>query len=278
MNKQEKLNKDIKLYFIDLDGTALDTKEDLKLALSKENLGAIKAARSKGIEVIVSTGRMGKGAQRYLDVVGGAYSVQSNGALIKDAKGNTVRELKLSIRQVLLLHSIAAKYNLVFKLDDGLEGYGATTWFLRYITNKFHFNPVPGYFFEMHKERYKMVFWGKLSKSKMEKIRKEMLKVVPEIEAVTSAGGFTIEATAKGATKGEGNKFVANKLGVLPENTAHVGDSMNDSTTVGLMGQLIVMQNGDRKLKALSPYRGPSYKKAGLAKVLNGDYKKIEKK
>lgn len=52
-----KIKKNIKLFFIDLDGTTLDNKKGINHVMSLENLKAIKEAKQDGKKIIVSTGR-----------------------------------------------------------------------------------------------------------------------------------------------------------------------------------------------------------------------------
>lgn len=128
----------------------------------------------------------------------------------------------------------------------------------------------------MHKEHTKFVLWGKTRKN-MNKLLEELKLILPNATLVTSAHGFTIEITHIDATKGKGNEFIAkNYLKIPKENTMHIGDTMNDSTAVGHVGILVALDNAVKELKVLTPYRGPSYKKGGVAKVLNGEYKKVD--
>lgn len=274
------MNDGIKAFFIDLDGTTFDTKtKDGQHWISDINLDAIKKVRSEGKHVFISTGRLGVNVRKYFDLVGGDYLIAGNGAQIIDKKGKVLVEHKLTVQQVLKIFAILQNNNMVMKLDDGWEGYGAFTWFQRSMCQKFGFKPIPGYHFEMHKDRYKIVTWGKLTPGAVEKVRQQLLAEIEGIEAVTSAHGMTIEITHKSATKGIAARHISEfLLGIKASEAAHVGDSMNDSTVVGQIGRLIVMKNGHSELKKLSPYITAPAKKHGLAKALLGDYKKIEKK
>lgn len=273
------MNKDIKLFFIDLDGTTLDTHTvDGQHWISDANIEAIKAARAEGKYVIISTGRIGANVKKYYDLVGGEYVIAGNGAQITNAKGKAVCENKMSVQQVLKVMEVLQKNNMVMKVDDDWNGYGATTAIQKYISKKFGFKPVDGFTFEMHKERYKIVSWGKVSKGRIQKVKAELEATVKDLSVVTSANGWTLEISHANATKGKGAEWVAEKLGIPKKHTAHIGDTMNDSTAVGHVGRLIVMANGDKELKKLSTFHGPSYKNAGLAKVLKGEYKNITKK
>lgn len=269
------LNKNIKIFFIDLDGTFLDTHKDGAHWMSDENLNAVKEMRKKGVEVVISTGRQGLQSKRYLDHIEHDYAVTGNGSIVLK-QGKIVKEVLMTLRQSLLITDFAKKHGLSMKLDDSRIGYGTFKASARYFTSKMGFTPVPHFNFEMHKQYHKIVLWGK-SKSKMDKLRKLLVEEVADVSMVTSANGWTLEVSHKDATKGTGNLFVAQQLGITEKkHMAHIGDSMNDSTVVGHM-RLIAMKNSDKKLLRLTRFVGPSYKRAGVAKILRGEYKKLEK-
>lgn len=273
------INKDIKIFFIDLDGTTLDTKKGIHHWISDKNLQAIKDMQDQGKHVVISTGRMGDDLKLYMDLTNTDYIIGGNGAIIKNKDGKVLREKKLSIRQGLLILGIAQKHGLVLSPNSTGLVYGVTTKLQKYIVKKLGRKPFSGYTFELHKEYYKFGLLGK-TKQKMIEIVEEIKKEVPDVSVVTSSNGWSIEVTHKDATKGIANEYIAEQIYKITnkEETAHVGDTMNDSTAIGHVGRLIVMSNADKYLKEISPYRGPSYKKGGLAEVLYGNYKKIEKK
>ena len=270
---KEEINQDAetKVYFIDLDGTLLDTKDiHGKHSISKRNLEAIAKVQSEGKTVVVSTGRAFD-AQTWLKMVNSPYAVLSNGAIVV-VEDKIVRHLKLTVRQALQIHEFAWKNRLAFKLNDQAIAYGVFSKFQKFITKKLNFIPMENYNFEMHKEYTKFVLWGR-SRIVISKLAKSLQEKMPEASVVTSMGGYTIEITNKEATKGNANEWLAKHvLHVKKENTMHIGDTMNDSTAVGHVGKLVAMKNADLKLKALTPYRGPHYKNGGVAKVLEGQY------
>lgn len=271
----ENMNKDIKAFFIDLDGTTFDTKtKEGQHWVSNTNLDAIKKAREEGKHVVISTGRVGVNLMKYFDLIGGDYAISGNGARIIDAKGKTIQEYKLSIQQVLKITEVLQRNSMVMKVDDEWKGYGAFTWLQKTFSKKFGFMPIEGYHFEMHKPRLKIVTWGKVNRNKISKIKAELEKCVENISVVSSANGFTLEITHADATKGKAAKFVCEKLiKVDPKHAAHVGDSMNDSTVIGELGRLIAMNNGHSELKKLTSFITANSHHHGLAKALQGDYK-----
>lgn len=270
------LNKNIEIFFIDLDGTTLDIKVNNKRSISEENLKAIKEIQDQGKHIVISTGRM-ENLKSFMELTNTKYIIGGNGAIIQDSKGKLLKEVKMSIKQTLLLLDIVKKHDLVIIPDATGVAYGVKTELQKFIAKKLHAKTYPGYTFELHKQYYKFGLIGK-SKSKLREIMEKINSQIPDLSVVTSSAGWSIEVTHKDATKGAANEFVANKYFNITdkEKMAHVGDTMNDSTAVDHMGRLIVMNNAEKQLKELSPYRGPSYKKAGLSKILRGEYKKVK--
>lgn len=272
-NQIDKKDKNNTLaYFIDLDGTLLDARDSKgKLAISERNLQAIKEAQAEGKNIVISTGRSFD-SEQWLKQVNSKYAVLSNGAIIL-ADTKVVRHLKLTVRQTLLIHEFAWKNGLSFKLDDQKIAYGVFKVIPRWFAKKHNFIPKDNFNFEMHKEYTKFVLFGK-SKRNIAKLIKELSVRVPDAAIVTSSRGYTIEVTHKDATKGKGNQFIYEKYLKIPmEQTMHIGDTMNDSTTIGLVGKMVALKNSDKQLKVLTPYSGPHYKNGGVAKVLRGEFK-----
>ena len=269
------MNKNIKIFFIDLDGTLLDIKENNMHGISEENKEAIKAAQKAGIKIVISTGRSGLQAKKYLDLIDYEYAVTGNGSIILH-KEKIIKKLTMSLRASLLLIDYAKANGLVMKFDDSRIGYGTRKWIQRKVTKAMNFEPVDHFNVEMHKEYHKIVMWGK-SKKTMAKHAEVLKKQIPNVSIVSSGNGWTLEISHEEATKGLGNVFIASKYGITKKSEmAHIGDSMNDSTVVKYM-RLIAMKNSDKNLLKLTKFVGPSYKRAGVAKVLDGQYIKKDK-
>ncbi len=253
-----------KAYFIDLDGTAFDVRVEGHHAISEENKKAIIEANKK-TPVIISTGRHVKNALPLIQELGLKYAVCQNGAQIVDNKGNIVEKhnfpgpIAENILKIMMNNKMMIKPN-----DDGIF-YGAKFPYgliTRYVGFKTHNK----YDFEHTKEFTKLVFSG-ARKKKIAKLREQLSKEFPSLSIVTSGNGYTIEVTSGKATKGQANSTVAKLLGFKPMETAHIGDSMNDSTCKDKT-ILVAMANSNPKLLAMADWIGPSYKPAGLAKIL----------
>lgn len=268
------LNQNIKVFFIDLDGTLLDIKNKYSLDISNENKESMKKVISQGKHIVVSTGRSGYQAKKYLDKIECEYAVTGNGSIILQ-NNKIIKSIKIGLKKSLLLIDFAKKNKLVMKFDDSIIGYGSFGKVQSYITKKMNFKPVKNFNVDMHKQYHKIVLWGK-TKRKMKKIGIELSKTINGISIVSSSHGYTLEISDEKATKGLGNLFVANKMGFNKDQIMHIGDSMNDSTTIPFM-RLVAMKNSAKELKLMAKFHGPHFKKSGVAKILNGDYEHNKK-
>lgn len=265
------LNKDIKIFFIDLDGTLLDKRGKHTHGISEENINALTAAKKNGKIIVISTGRTGLQAKKYLDKIDHTYAVTGNGSIILN-NGKIEKEIFMSLRQSLLILDFVKKHGLVLKIDDSRIGYGSFKFLQTLVTKKMNFEPVKNFNYELHKQYHKIVIWGK-SRKKMEEIRVIIKSEIKGLSVVSSSKGWTLEISHESATKGFGNLYVASKFGIInKKEMAHIGDSMNDSTVIGHM-RLIAMKNSVKELYSMTNYIGPSYKYGGVAKILKGEYK-----
>ena len=88
----------IELIAIDMDGTLLNPQHEVTPAVKK----ALSAARDKGVQIVLATGRPFVGVQRYLMELDlqqeGCYCITNNGALVHNAQdGSVIAEIAMDI-------------------------------------------------------------------------------------------------------------------------------------------------------------------------------------
>lgn len=264
---------EIKAYFIDLDGTTLDK---IRKNISKKNINALKEKNTTS-PVVISTGRsFGKKVKKIMQLINSKYAICQNGAIIGDNQGNILKNIKLESEQINQIVKICKKYKLIFTVNSRFELFTdkKSHIFLKlFLGNKIKkinkFNP----------DKYdvnKFVLVGK-TKKKINRIYEEIKNLVPNTSAKTSGHDYIIEITHKDATKGNGAIFVSKLLNIDPKETIHIGDSQNDTTTLDIVGALIAMKNSSTRLLDVATHIGPSYKRGGIAKVLQGEFEEIKR-
>jgi len=273
------LNENIKAFFIDLDGTLLNQK--IKgvsgfngRRISSDNIDAIKKVQKEGKKVIISTGRLGETAEKFFAYTGADYLITGNGALIQDSKLKVIHKKNIDLNVANLVIDFARKHNLIFKFNNDELAYGLPSVVQKIISKKIGFQIVNTYEYEKPKVFVKIVMWGK-GRKKIARLIEELKKEIPGVEAVTS-GGWTIEVTAKGVTKGKSNAYLASKVLKLDpmKETLHIGDTMNDHSTAKYQ-RFVVLKNANKLTKSFATHIADKYTDSGVAKVLMGDYKEI---
>lgn len=267
-----------RLIFIDLDGTALDQRKKGEFVISQENIEAIKEIKPYA-RVIFSTGRANnKKTFELIDPTGIKDLIFWNGAgAIMDDQNQFLWEIEKYDVDIFI--DLAKKFKLNFVINSLANNSYYSSRLFHFVAKNFlkhktkllkDFDYVgPSYkFFVIGNNR-------KVIKSVCELVNKSSKS---SICVETGNGGKFLEITHKNATKGNAAKYIANKLGVELKNCYHIGDSMNDSTTAGVVGKLIALKNATTGLKnmanEISKY---SFRKHGVARILNELKEEFEK-
>jgi len=266
------MNKNIKAFFIDLDGTMVDDKHNV----SKENIMQIRKTIKEGQHVVISTGRMDKTVTDIMRKCDVDYAVTGNGAIIIDKKGKVLNEKTLTVKQTQQALALTQKHGLVMRIDSGPMAFGTYKWWQKKMVKMANLTPQPNWNFNMKKHYHKIVIWG-TSKGKIKNLIPLFEKAVPGTSIVSSMGGWTLEITNEKATKGNGNQWVAKHLLKITKKSEmiHIGDTMNDSTTKDVC-QLVAMGTATKELKSYAMFVGPKSKSGAVAKILQGKYTKIK--
>lgn len=265
------LDFDVKAYFIDLDGTTLDKK--IRRTISKKNIDVLKN-KNKTIPIVISTGRAySQKVKKVMELINCKYAICQNGAVIGDNQGNILKEITLNKEQMELIINICLSYNVSFTINGRFEIF--TNQKNYYLLKPFlwkKIKKIKKFNFNDYKVN-KVVLAGRRKKN-INHIYDKIKDLIPDTSIKMSSHDYIIEITHKEATKGNGAVFISNLLQVNPKETVHVGDSQNDTTTIDVVGALIAMKNSSTKLLEVATHVGPSYKNGGVAKIIEGDFKK----
>lgn len=260
--------------FIDLDGTLFDkiTKKP-----SKKNLEAVRSIQET-IPVVISTGRSySKKVQQTMKMLNVKYAICQNGALIVDDEANILKRITLEEKQVNQVIKIVKKNNIGFTINSKFLIFSDHwLWFLFRLLWRSKWKKIDEYIFSEN-DVNKIVIAGFWRTKKIWNLAKEIENKIQGISVKTSGGDKIIEVTNEKATKGNGDEFIADLLGVDIKKCIHIGDSENDSTTYEKVGSLIAMKDSSTKLLSIATHIGPKHKRAGVAKILTGKFK-LQKK
>lgn len=263
----------IRMIALDVDGTLLTSRG----TVTETTVRAIKAARERGIRVVLSTGRSVPEAVWLTELVGcDRRAVCVGGAVVADmADGRHLRRwdirpetarpvLKLLRGEPLSCMVFAGESNLLDR--DSSAFFRAAYPYPAYLDNTVTVDDLPAYLrthrlplTKIHAEGAPEVFPPLL----------ERLRRMPGL-ALTSSGRDNFEVVADGVDKGAALCLLAEEWGIRPEETAAIGDSDNDLAMLRAVGCPVAMGNASEEVKAAAVMVTADHDRDGVAKAIYG--------
>ena len=224
----------IKLIAIDMDGTLLLPDHTISPAVKN----AIAAAREKGVNVVLTTGRPYAGVHSYLKELHmnqpGDYCITYNGALVqKAADGSTVAQTALSYDDYRFLEKLSRDVGSHFHALDRNTLYTANRDISYYTVHETQFLKVM------------MIDEPAVLDKAISRIPAE----VKEKYTVLKSAPYFLEILDKRVNKGTGVKSLADALGIKPEEIMALGDQENDIAMIEYAGMGVAMDNAIPSVK-----------------------------
>ena len=261
----------IRMIALDVDGTLLTPQGEV----TPETVRAIRAAREKGIRVVLSTGRSAQEAVWLTGLAGcDNKAVCLGGAVIADmADGRHLRRWDIpedaaarvleGIRGKPLASMVfAGEVNLLDPYSD--DFFRANYPYPAYLDTTVRVEDLSGWLREhgqpltkIHAEGDPAIFPAIL----------ETLGRTPGL-ALTSSGPDNFEVVADGVDKGKALCLLAREWGIAPDEIAAIGDSDNDLAMLRAVGCPVAMGNGSDEVKAASVMVTDSNAGDGVAKAV----------
>lgn len=265
-----------KLLALDIDGTLLNSDS----LLTPRTKDAVLRARDRGVAVVLATGRRLANTLSLVHDLGLTKPViVHNGVVVYDPpEGKTIvqRGIELAGAQDLVdkLDSLSINY-VVYTGESAGERVMAPigSWtepedlLAHYLGEKAEF--VEKVILDSDPVRISLIDRAE--------------KIDPFYEAFTLAHGDKMNAMLFGAerhfwrgieiipgdcNKGTGLAFVAESLGLQPEEVMAIGDNVNDIEMILWAGLGIAMENGSEFLKEKAKIIAPSYDQDGVAQMI----------
>ena len=265
---------DIRCIALDLDLTTLDREG----RLSEGNRQALEYAISKGIHIIIASGRAFDSLPAdVLAVPGIEYAITSNGSAVYHIptkrrligytlEPNSVREIMARTADLPLTYE--AFLDGVAYADAGYVSdpvaHGAAPRAIRYIQTTRHPEADIRGFILDHRGRLDSL--DLITGDTELKARTEDLlrRTVPDIY-VTSSVQQLIEISHRAAGKHSGVRFVAERLGLSPADIAAFGDGDNDADMLSYVGCGIAMANASPACLAAADQVTLDHREDGVA-------------
>jgi Cof subfamily protein (haloacid dehalogenase superfamily) len=270
----------IKLIAMDIDGTLLDSRAQV----SGENARAVAEAASRGIKIVLVTGRRFDFALPIANALPcDLHLIVNNGALIKSKNGETLQRLLLpskTARQVLeATPELRANAAVVFDRpherqvimervdwDDPLRG----RYFRR--NRPYIAEAVPLMDCLNGEDPIQVMYTGPCEPMRA---AMRLLRSLPMANDFTlalteySARDFSlVDVLRLGVTKGVALAEWARRSGIAREDVMAIGDNWNDREMLEFAGRPVVMGNGVPELKSLGWAITGSNDENGLAEAI----------
>ena len=259
--------KDIKIVFLDIDGTLTTSKKRITLKTKR----SIKRIVDKGIYVVLTSGRNCPSAVRFSrKALASPIVICSNGAEIYNYKDN-----KLLYGSIITYDKLEKIYSFCNENE------------IKIIFNTIDDAYVNKYMIGQSKIKYKYITDLKElkdlkviqttfqidKKSDMKKcedyIKNLNLKINYTPKGFITKGFNSIDVNNGEVSKGEAVKNLLQILNIKKEQSLCIGDFINDKSMFNECGTKVAMKNGVEELKEISDYVTLSNDKNGVADFLN---------
>ena len=288
-----------KFLAIDLDGTLLNSYGEI----SKENENAIKNAISKGVKVVLTSGRTNSAMDSLANIVGANdYIISGNGAAIYDLQkketifSNYLKKSKIfeiikvcegnsMYYNIYTEKSVITKtlnYNTLFYYSENLKK-PPEKWTQIVVTNN-----MQEYIEKIQDEAFlkvtvcdadKSIFQRILAKLKEDE-EIDVLDVLHMSKKMIKSQGKIIpleyyytEITNKNVNKWSAIEFLINKYNIKPEEVIAIGDNTNDEEMIKYAGLGVAVENGSPELKQIADEITSSNDENGVAAIIEKYFK-----
>ena len=255
----------IKLVATDIDGTILIPEGDFTAGV----INCIKELSTKGVKVVLITGRMNAAAKLIAKDLGLDTPVVSyqGGLIKKDDETLYERCLTQSQAEKVIEWANAEKIHLNLYNDDVLYSENVCPEITRYCNNlhtKYSVKP----FCEIEKTRVnKLLAIDYNNPDKIDRFEKELPKIFPELYIVKSTPYF-LEFSNKEASKYCAVKFLQKYWDLKDDEILTIGDQNNDIALLKAGGVKIAMGNATDELKSIADYITAPVNEDGFVKAM----------
>ncbi len=247
----------IKMIGFDLDGTLLTDQKEL----GEYTVQILKRAVEEGIVILPITGRPLCGLpEEVTGLTGLRYAITANGARILDLKNAAVlKEQLVSVETAEKILDILGNYDSLREIYYDGTGY-AEREKLEQIDHFFEEGPMAEYVRSTRQPVENLMDKFRKESREVDKVqgvfadlgeREAALDEIRKLEGVIITGALhnNIEVNAAGVDKGNALLWLAQYLGIAPEETMAFGDGNNDITLLEKAGTGVAMKNGIEEVK-----------------------------
>ena len=272
----QNVNRKISLLSFDIDGTLLNSDSNMSVS----TISAIQDVMKRGVKVTLSTGRVPPMLKSYANILGikGPY-VAGNGSIVVNNADNQILFSKpLTDGNLLKLCDYCKKFQLHYTVQTNrflyytkdnpripiLDKYNKIS--KQYGKSQSEYITIHNHEFDyMYLRAYKVIV---LTPTKEQFVMLQRYLDENEGFQYTYSMANSIEITAKGTSKGNGIRLVADYYNIPLEEICAFGDYDNDISIFKLVGMNVAMANSSENLKKIAMYHTASNDNEGIAKAL----------
>lgn len=284
-----------KLVAIDLDGTLLNSYGEV----SNENKQAIKNAINNGVEVVLSSGRIGDSVESIANELGANnYYISGNGSMLYNMKENKIeyenfieKEKMLKLIRICDENSIyysiytenmvitkSLKYNVAFynyenskKLSNKRTNINIVQNIYEYVENlednkflKITICDDSEIIFSRIIDKFK-----KINNIDVLDVAHMSRKIIKDGTEEVPVEYYYTEITNKNADKWTAIEYLIKKINIKKEEVIAIGDNMNDELMIKNAGLGVSMGQANPKIKEIADVVTQDNNNNGVANILN---------
>ena len=264
---------DIRCIALDLDRTTLNE----HARLSDGNRQALEYAISKGVHIVIASGRgFASLPKDVISVPGIEYAITSNGASVYHIpSGKRLMSYTLAPESVQKILDLTAGMHLAYEAfmdgvayaqadyveNPGLYGAANAT---QYIRSTRH--PVSNFhtFLLDHSTELESIDLVVSNEAQMAELRPLLESNIPDLY-ITSSVHQLLELSHRDAGKHSGVRFVSDLLGISPLQVAAFGDGDNDVDMLSFVGCGIAVENASPSCLAAADFVTGHHRDDGVA-------------
>ncbi|KAM7493364.1 hypothetical protein LguiB_027973 [Lonicera macranthoides] len=264
--------------FCDMDGTLLNSKSQISLTTAK----ALKEVASRGVKVVIATGKTRSAAISLMKMVdlAGKYGIASEyspgvfiqGLLVYGRQGREIfrRNLDPNVCREAFLYSLEHKVPLIAFTEDR-----CLTLFDHPLVESLHtvyHEPkaeiIPSVEHLLAGVDIQKLIFLDTAEGVATSIRPYWSEATKDRASVVQAVPDMLEIVPPGTSKGSGVRMLLDHLGVPAKEVMAIGDGENDVEMLELASLGVALSNGSEKAKAVADVIGASNDEDGVADAI----------
>ncbi|AGM99102.1 Cof-type HAD-IIB family hydrolase [Streptococcus iniae] len=261
----------IKLVAVDIDGTLITDDRQI----TDQVFQAIQEAKATGVHVVIATGRPIAGVTSLLKELNlnqeGDFVITFNGGLVQDAAtGAEVIKETMSYEDYMDIEFLSRQLGVHMHAITKEGIYTANRNIGKYTVHEANLVNMPIFYRtpeEMaDKEIVKMMMIDEPA------VLDQAIAKIPQAfydkYNIVKSTPFYLEFMLKTVSKGHAIVHLADKLGLDMSETMAIGDAENDRAMLEVVGNPVVMENGDPELKQIAKYITKTNNESGVAHAI----------